>query len=193
MLEYFDNHARASKILGSTNSPLGTSAYNYAENSKQASRIIMSKRVSNDHSPATGNNSGSHFTSAKRNGTLTPIYFRSFFNGKYLKNEIFPFETTPFLSFIVDTWIRFHWFRNLLFFSLKVKTRLRCFQVNVEIVLWNYHCMQDNGGIVFLFFQFLSCLRSFLFFFFSSLRIWNGKFVEKNILAMRISYTNLEL
>lgn len=79
------------------------------------------------------------------------------------------------------------------FFFLKVKTRLRCFQVNVEIVLWNYHCMQDNGGIVFLFFQFLSCLRSFLFFFFSSLRIWNGKFVEKNILAMGISYTNLEL
>lgn len=55
------------------------------------------------------------------------------------------------------------------FFFLKVKTRLRCFQVNVEIVLWNYHCMQDNGGIVFLFFQFLSRLRSSLFLFFSFL------------------------
>lgn len=57
----------------------------------------------------------------------------------------------------------------LFFFFLKVKTRLRCFQVNVEIVLWNYHCMQDNGGIVFLFFQFLSRLRSSLFLFFSFL------------------------
>lgn len=110
----------------------------------------------------------------KRNhGALTPIYFRSFFNGKYLKNEISPFETTPFLSFIVDIVefvstgfaISFFFF---LFFFLKVKTRLRCFQVNVEIVLWNYHCMQDNGGIVFLFFQFLSRLRSSLFLFFFS-------------------------
>ena len=110
----------------------------------------------------------------KRNhGALTPIYFRSFFNGKYLKNEISPFETTPFLSFIVDivefvsTGFAISFFS--FFFFLKVKTRLRCFQVNVEIVLWNYHCMQeDNGGIVFLFFQFLSRLRSsfFLFFFF---------------------------
>lgn len=130
----------------------------------------MSKRVSNDHSPATGNNSGSHFTSAKRSVPLTPVYFRSFFNGKYPRNEIFPHfwnDAVPFFhrgylnSFPLVSQSPFFFF-----FFLKVKTRLRCFQVNMEIVLWNYHCMQDNGGIVFLFFQFLSCLRSFLFFFF---------------------------
>lgn len=160
----------------------------------------MSKRVSNDHSPATGNNSG--FASAKEEPrSFDPDLLSVILQRQVSEKWNFPFwnDAVPFFH-RGYRWIRFHWFRNLLFFLffffLKVKTRLRCFQVNVEIVLWNYHCMQeDNGGIVFLFFQFLSRLRSslFLFFFLSSLRIWNGKFVEKNILAMGIYCTNLEL
>ena len=80
---------------------------------------------------------------------------RSFLSSWISLNSFPLVSQSPFFSF---------------FFFLKVKTRLRCFQVNVEIVLWNYHCMQeDNGGIVFLFFQFLSRLRSSLFLFFSFL------------------------